>query len=196
MDTAAMREDLRDSDFLGVRDLREEFVESRSKNWSSLALSSVWAYPAVDASVSKIGNNILIFIKAFLLPQYGSKSGYRIFSWGRRRCGCEDGMSDVSEQRRKEDHHYRRPRAVDRQVIRLPFFEGGERSAPSQEAEVERGGPRQIDQENHVLAQGGHAVRGKAELGDARGDGPQRDRVDQEGADHQRDLHHVEDAGR
>src|SRR5207249_11511710 len=65
-----------------------------------------------------------------------------------------DGMSDVSEQRRKEDHDYRRPRDVDRQVIRLPAFEIRERPAPSQEAEVEHGGPRQIDQENHVLAQG------------------------------------------
>src|SRR5882724_7623136 len=56
------------------------FSASRSKNWSSLALSSVWAYPAVDnANVSKVGNNILIFIKAFLLPRYGGKSGYRIF---------------------------------------------------------------------------------------------------------------------
>src|SRR6185436_4817219 len=88
-----------------------------------------------------------------------------------------DCISDVSEQRRKEDRDHRRPRPVDRQVIRLPFFEGAERSAPSQEPEVEHGGPRQIDQENHVLAQGGHAVRAKAELGDAPGDGPERDRV-------------------
>src|SRR5439155_6655918 len=137
------------------------FSASRSKNWSSLALSSVSAWPAVNsASISKVANNIFVFIKASLLVDvYG------------------DGMSDVSEQRRKEDHDHRRPRAVDRQVIRLPFFEGGERSAPSQEADVEHGGPRQIDQENHVLAQGGHAVRGKAELGDARGDGPERYRV-------------------
>src|SRR4029453_10481318 len=83
-----------------------------------------------------------------------------------------DCISDVSEQRRKEDRDQRCPRAVDGQVIRLPFFEGGERSAPSQEAEVEHGGPRQIEQENQVLTQGGHAVRAKAELGDAPGDGP------------------------
>src|SRR6185369_498700 len=107
-----------------------------------------------------------------------------------------DCISDVSEQRRKEDYDHRCPRAVDRQVIRLPFFEGDERSAPSQEANVEHGGPRQIDQENHVLAQGGHAVRGEAELGDARGDGPQRYRVGQERTDHQHDLHDVEGAWR
>src|SRR4030095_13540877 len=85
-----------------------------------------------------------------------------------------DCISDVSEQRRKEDYDHYRPRAVDRQVTRLPFFEGGERSAPSHEAEVEHGGPRQIDEKNHVHTEGGHAVRRKAELGDARGDGPQR----------------------
>src|SRR5215204_6192606 len=75
------------------------------------------------------------------------------------RCFNMDGdcISDVSEQRRKEDHDDRRPRGVNRQVIRLPFFEGGERSAPSQEPDVEHGGPRQIDQENHVLAQSGDA---------------------------------------
>src|SRR5436190_15181058 len=139
------------------------FSASRSKNWSSLALSNVCAWPAVNhASVSKVANNIFVFIKASLL----------VMCMG-------DDISDVSEQRRKEDHDHCRPCAVDRQVIGLPFFEGGERSAPSQEADVEHGGPHQIDQENHVLAQGGHAVRGKAEPGDARGDGPQRYRVGQ-----------------
>src|SRR5687767_4456833 len=98
------------------------FSASRSKNWSSLGLSSVCAYPAVqNASVSKVANNILTFI---------------------------DGMSDISEQRREEDDDDRRPRPVDWQVIRLPFFEGGERSASTQETEVEHGGPRQIDQKN------------------------------------------------
>src|ERR671925_470203 len=89
------------------------FSASRSKNSSSLALSSVSASPAVNsASVSKVANNILIFIKPSLLVDvYG------------------DGVSDVSEQRRKENHDHHRPRAVDRQVIRLPFFEGGERPA-------------------------------------------------------------------
>src|SRR3982751_5019576 len=87
--------------------------------------------------------------------------------------------SDVPEHRRKDGHDDRRPRGVDRQVIRLPSLEGRERSAPSQKADVEHGGPRQVDEENHVLAQGGHAVRGESELGDARGDGPQRYRVGQ-----------------
>src|SRR4051812_7363195 len=126
------------------------FSASRSKNWSSLALSSAWGCAVVNASVSKLVNNILIFIK-----------------------------SEISEQWRKEHDDYRRPRAVDRQVIRLPFFERGERSAPSQEADVKHGRPHQIDQENHVLAQGRHAVRSKAELGNARSDGPQRYRVRQ-----------------
>ena len=35
----------------------------------------------------------------------------------------DSAASNVSEQRRKEDHDQRRPGAVDRQVIRLPFFE-------------------------------------------------------------------------
>src|SRR3712207_7366375 len=43
--------------------------------------------------------------------------------------------------------------------VRLPPFEVRERSAPSQIADVEHGGPGQIDQKNHVLTQGGHAVR-------------------------------------
>src|SRR3954471_3735906 len=101
------------------------FSASRSKNWSSLALSRVWAWPAVNsASVSEIAKNIFV-----------------------------EGMSDISEERREEDDDDRRPRPVDRQVVRLPFFKGGERSAPSQKAEVQHGGPCQIDQENHVLAQ-------------------------------------------
>ena len=88
-------------------------------------------------------------------------------------------LSGVSKHRRKDDHDDRRPRGIDGHVIRLSPFEARERSAPSQEADVEHGGPGQIDQKNHVLTQGGYAVRGEAELGDARGDGPQRYRVGQ-----------------
>src|SRR5829696_8932359 len=88
-------------------------------------------------------------------------------------------LSDVSEHRRKDDHDDRRPNGIDGYVIRLPPFEARERSAPSKKADVEHGGPRQIDQKNHVLTQGGHAVRGEAELGYARGNGPQRYRVGQ-----------------
>src|SRR4028118_728408 len=91
--------------------------------------------------------------------------------------GCSGPRSDVPEHRREDYHDDRRPRGVDRQVIRLPPFEARERSAPSQKADVKHGGPRQVDQKDHVLAQGGHAVRAEAELGDARGDGPQRHRV-------------------
>src|SRR5215211_4036601 len=105
-------------------------------------------------------------------------------------------LSGVPEHRRKDDHDGRRPQGIDRQVIRLPPFEARERSAPSQKAEVEHGGPRQIDQENQVLAQGGHAVRAEAELGDTRGDGPQRYCVGQQRTDHQNDLYHIEGAGR
>jgi hypothetical protein len=86
--------------------------------------------------------------------------------------GAENGyvgtLSDVSEHRRKDDHDDRRPHGIDRQVVRLPPFEARERSVPSQKADVEHGGPRQIDQKNHVLAQSGHAVRAEAELGEAR----------------------------
>src|SRR3712207_9052822 len=64
----------------------------------------------------------------------------------------------------------RRPHGIDRQVLRLPPFETRERSAPAQKADVEHGGPRQVDQENHVLAQGGHTVGAEAEFGDSRGD--------------------------
>src|SRR5918994_5320579 len=103
-------------------------------------------------------------------------------------------LSDVSEHRRKDDHDDRRPQGIDRHVIRLPPFEARERSAPYQEADVEHGGPRQIDQENQVLAEGGHAVRAEAELGDTRGDGPQRYSVGQQRTDHQNDLYHIEGA--
>src|SRR5258708_5501616 len=51
------------------------FSASRSKNWSSLALSSVWAWPAVNsASVSEIVNNVLILIRnrLYLLPLHRS----------------------------------------------------------------------------------------------------------------------------
>lgn len=61
------------------------FSASRSKNRSSLALSSVWAEPALhNASISKVTSNILIFIYAFLLPRYESSKAYRILSWGRQ----------------------------------------------------------------------------------------------------------------
>jgi hypothetical protein len=43
--------------------------------------------------------------------------------------------------------------------------------------------------------EGGHAVRGEAELCDARGDRPQRDRVGQERTDHQHDLHEASTGG-
>src|SRR5918993_5199719 len=105
-------------------------------------------------------------------------------------------LSGVPEHRRKDDHDDRRPHGIDRHVIRLPPFEARERSAPSQKAEVEHGGPRQIDQENQVLAEGGHAVRAEAELGDTRGYGPQRYSVGQQRTDHQHDLYHIEGAGR
>src|SRR5215213_10512796 len=104
-------------------------------------------------------------------------------------------LSDVSEHRRKDDHDDRSPYGIDRQVIRLPLFEARERSAPSQKADVEHGGPRQIDQKNRVLTEGGHAVRAEAELGDTRGDGPQRYSVGQQRTDHQNDLRHIEGAG-
>ena len=61
---------------------------------------------------------------------------------------------------------------------------------------MEQGGPRQVDEEDQVLAEGGHAVRGEAELGDPRRDGPQRDRVGEERTDQQHDLQDVEGAGR
>src|ERR671917_405255 len=87
--------------------------------------------------------------------------------------------SPVVEQWWKDDHDDRRPHGIDRQVVRLPPFESRERSTPSQKADVEHDGPRQIDQKDHVFTQGGHAIRAEAELGDARGDGPQSYRVGQ-----------------
>ena len=44
-----------------------------------------------------------------------------------------DCISDVVEQRRKEDHNYRRPRAVDRKVVRLPPLEAHDLPATSEE---------------------------------------------------------------
>src|SRR6185369_13371060 len=44
------------------------FSASRSKNWSSLALSSVWAWPAVNsASAREIANNVLVLISDWCL---------------------------------------------------------------------------------------------------------------------------------
>src|SRR5215203_5490687 len=103
-------------------------------------------------------------------------------------------LSGVPEHRRKDDHDDRRPQSIDWQVIRLPPFEARERSAPSQKAEVEHGGPGEVDQKDQVLAEGGHAVRAEAELGDTRGDGPQRYRVGQQRTDHQNYLYHIEGA--
>src|ERR687886_1961621 len=73
-------------------------------------------------------------------------------------------LSDVAEHRREPDHDYRRPDGIDRQVTRLPTFEARERAAPAQEADVEHGGPHQVDEQDHVLTQGGHTVGGEAEL--------------------------------
>ena len=75
--------------------------------------------------------------------------------------------SDEPEDRRKDDHHYRRPHGVDRQVVRLPPLHVGERPSAPQKAEIEHRGPSQVDQEDDVLAQGSHPVRGDAELGDS-----------------------------
>jgi hypothetical protein len=36
------------------------------------------------ASVSKVANNILIFISDLAPPRYGSKNGYKILSWERQ----------------------------------------------------------------------------------------------------------------
>src|SRR5215204_5894532 len=91
--------------------------------------------------------------------QSGAKNGY------------VGTLSDVSKHRREDDHDNRRPHRKDRQVLRLPALEARERFVSSQQAYVEHRGPRQIDQENDVLTQGGHAVRAEAELGDARSDG-------------------------
>src|SRR5215212_4802451 len=88
-------------------------------------------------------------------------------------------LSDVPEHRREDDHDNRRPHGIDRQVIRLPPFEERERPTPAEEAHVEHGGPGKVDEQDHVLAQRGHAVGAEAELGDPRGYGPQRYRVSQ-----------------
>src|ERR687893_2821110 len=101
-------------------------------------------------------------------------------------------LSDVPEHRRKDDHDNRRPHGIDRQVIRLPPFEEREQPTPAEEAHVERGGPGKVDEQDHVLAQRGHAVGAEAELGDSRGYGPQRYRVSQQRTDHQHDLEHIE----
>ena len=83
-----------------------------------------------NASVSKVANNILVFKSELWFRAMGAKAVIESFLWAGAEVDVyEDGMSEVSEQRRKEDHDYRRPRAVDRQVIRLPAFEIREGSA-------------------------------------------------------------------
>src|SRR6266511_5043906 len=90
------------------------FSASRSKNWSSLALSSVCAWAAVNnVTVRKVANNIfLVFIKVFLLSSRGRRCG-----------GLWNSMSDVSEQRRKHDHDHRGPPRVNRHITGLPPFQ-------------------------------------------------------------------------
>jgi predicted phage gp36 major capsid-like protein len=61
--------------------------------------------------------------------------------------------------------------------------------------DAEHGRPHQVDQENHVLTQGGHAVRRESGLADARGNGPQSERVRERRADHEEDLHDIERTG-
>src|SRR3972149_466732 len=73
-------------------------------------------------------------------------------------------VSDVSEQRWEAEHDDRGPHRVDRHVVGLPPLEIGQRAAPAQEADRKHGGPRQVDQQDYVHAEGGDPVGREAEL--------------------------------
>ena len=66
----------------------------------------------------------------------------------------------------------------------------------TQEARVEPRRPRQVHEQNEVLAKRRHPVGSETEPGDAGGDRGERHRIDHERADHQQQLQGVEEIGR
>jgi hypothetical protein len=83
----------------------------------------------------------------------------------RRRTGSQ---LDEAEHRWKDCHDGRRPRCKDRQVVRLPPLKAAEGSLAPQESNIEHGRARQIDQKDHVLAQGGKPIWAESKVRDAR----------------------------
>src|SRR4029450_13481991 len=104
--------------------------------------------------------------------------------------------SPVSEYQRKHDHDDRRPYGVHGQIGDLPSLQRGKRAPVTHEARIEPRRPRQVDEQNEVLAKSRHSVGSEAKLGDAGGDRRERHAIDHECADHEQELQAVEEVGR
>ncbi len=100
------------------------------------------------------------------------------------------------EDRREQQHDRPHPHRVHRQVRGLPALDHRERPAPADEAEQQPRRPCEVDQQHDVLAERRHVVRGGAVLGDAAGHGEQHQRVDDQRAGDQGELHEVDGAAR
>jgi hypothetical protein len=67
----------------------------------------------------------------------------------------------------------------------LPSLPGGKRAPVTQEGRIEPRRPRQVDEQNEILAKSRHSVGSEAKLGDAAGDRRERHAIDHERADHE-----------
>src|SRR5262245_35084497 len=75
------------------------------------------------------------------------------------------GASTVAEQGREHDNHQRRPYRIHREVGDLPLLQRRKRAAATQEGRIEPRRPRQVDEQNEILAKGGHSIWSEAKLG-------------------------------
>src|SRR5262245_38319575 len=103
--------------------------------------------------------------------------------------------SDVGEKRRKRDDDERCPGGVDRQVRSLPTLQHGKRGAARKKTRIHDSGPREIHEQDDVLAERRDPIRREAELRNARRDGNKRERIDQQRADDEQQLQAVEQVG-
>ena len=104
--------------------------------------------------------------------------------------------STVAKHRWKYDNDNRGPNRVHGQVGDLPSLQSIERAAPAKETRVQPCRPRQVDEQNEVLAKRRHPVGREAELRDARRDGAERQPVDDERAGDEQQLQAVEEIRR
>src|SRR5207253_8940712 len=94
----------------------------------------------------------------------------------------DEARSTVAEHGREHDNHQCRPYGVHGQIGDLPSLQGGKRAPVTQEARIEPRRPRQIDEQNEILAKSRHSVGSEAKLGDAGRDRRERHPVDDERA--------------
>src|SRR5215470_17898124 len=93
------------------------------------------------------------------------------------------GRSNVGEERRERDDDKRGPYGVDRQVRSLPTLERGKRTVARKKTDIHDGGPRKVHKQDDILAECGDAIWREAEVRNTRGDGGEREGVDQQRAD-------------